>query len=258
MIDGLKKTKLLLNAKFSNVGEWKTIVSSIGDIVEEAMFICNQDGITFRGLDPSHVSLLDITFPESSFNFFECNATFFGISISDFKNIISAASNEDVIELTIDSTSKMKISIKGELGMNFDLNLIEKSEVSTPLPKINVTSKITLSPAIFARIVSNIERVSEYITISTNQDKIRFLGSGYVGQAEVNLDKSNPDLIKLEIISDSTSEYSLEYMSKIIRNMGKASKNVNLEYGTQTPMHILFEMPSSTKVEYYLAPRIST
>ncbi len=52
-----------------NVGEWKAIVNAIGAIVEDAMFICNSDGITFRGMDASHVSLLDITFPKSSFEF---------------------------------------------------------------------------------------------------------------------------------------------------------------------------------------------
>ena len=49
--------------------------------------------------------------------------------------------------------------------------------------------------------------------------------------------------------------YSLEFIAKIIRNIGKASNNVHMEYGTATPMHMLFEMPSLTKVEYYLAPR---
>ncbi|MBT7359066.1 MAG: hypothetical protein HN808_00525 [Thaumarchaeota archaeon] len=47
-------------------------------------------------------------------------------------------------------------------------------------------------------------------------------------------------------------------MAKIIKNIGKASKNVNMQYGDKTPMHMLFEMPSSTKVDYYLAPRIET
>jgi len=247
---------LLLEAKFTNIGEWKAILQAIGDIADEAMFICNQEGITFRGIDPAHVALLDITFPKLSFASFECHATFFGISVSDFKNILSSASNEDQVELIIENPHKMKISISGGLQMKYDLNLIERSEVNTQIPKIEATSKISLSPDTLAKIMSNIERVSESVTISSIPEKIQFRGSGNIGKAEVDLEKGNSELSMLEVSQDSSSVYSLEFMAKIIRNIGKASKNVNMEYGTETPMHMLFEMPSMTKVEYYLAPRI--
>jgi proliferating cell nuclear antigen len=247
---------LLLETKFTNIGEWKAILQAIGDIADEAMFICNQDGITFRGVDPAHVALLDITFPKSSFTLFECHATFFGISVSDFKNILSSASNDDEVELVIDSPHKMRISINGSLQMKYYLNLIERSEVNTQIPKIEATSKIALSPDILAKIMANIERVSENVTISSIPEKIQFSGSGNTGKAEVDLEKNNTELSLLEVTKDSSSVYSLEFMAKIIRNIGKASKNVNMEYGTETPMHMLFEMPSMTKVEYFLAPRI--
>jgi len=45
-------------------------------------------------------------------------------------------------------------------------------------------------------------------------------------------------------------------MAKIIRDIGRASKTVNMEYANQHPIHILFEMPSMARVEYYLAPRV--
>ena len=247
---------MLLEARFINIGEWKAILHAIGDITDEAMFICGQDGITFRGIDPAHVALLDITFPKSSFEFFDCHATFFGISVSDFKNILSSAANEDIVELIIDSPHKMKISINGGLQMKYDLNLVERSEVNTQIPKVNATSKSSLSPFTLAKIMANIERVSENVTISSVPGKIQFSGSGTIGKAQVDIEKGNTELSLLEVTQDSSSVYSLEFMAKIIRNIGKASNNVNMEYGTQTPIHMLFEMPSKTKVEYYLAPRI--
>jgi len=247
---------LLLEARFNNVDEWKAILQAIGDISEEAMFISNQDGITFRGIDPSHVSLLDITFPKSSFELYNCHATFFGINVHDLKNIISAASNNDSIDFIIEDPHKMKISIHGSLEMRYDLNLIERSEVNTPIPKVEAKSKISVSPNTLSKIISNIERISEYITISTIPEKIQFMGSGLIGNAQVELDKNDPELSLFEVQEDSSSMYSLEYMAKIIRNIGKASKSVNIEYGTKTPIHMIFEMPSMTKVEYYLAPRM--
>ena len=249
---------MLLNVKFANILEWKSILQAINEIAEEVMFICNQEGITFRGLDSSHVSLLEITFPRSSFISFNCTSTFFGISVSDFKTMINSASNNDQIELLIDTPNKMRIFINGNLQMKYDLNLIEKSSINTPNPKINASSKISLSPDILIKIMSNIERVSENVKISSVDQKIQFSGSGIIGNATVDLEGNNADVSLLEITRDTSSIYSLEYMAKIIKNIGKASKNVNMQYGDKTPMHMLLEMPSSTKVDYYLAPRIET
>ena len=58
---------MTLNCQIKNVEEWKATVDAISVIVEDAMFIVNHDGISFRGTDPSHIALLDITFPKSSF-----------------------------------------------------------------------------------------------------------------------------------------------------------------------------------------------
>ena len=107
-------TKIMLpDAKITNVDEWKAILQAISDIADEAMFICNKDGITFRGMDPSHVALLEIMFPDSSFQSFECNATFFGIHVNDLKNIMSSASGGDTIQLKIDEPHLMNILITG-------------------------------------------------------------------------------------------------------------------------------------------------
>lgn len=247
---------LLLEAKIKNVNEWKSILTAIGDITDEAMFICNSDGITFRGIDPAHVALLDVTFPKSSFEFFDCHASFFGLNVIDFKNVLNAANVDDVIELHIENVNNLRVLINGTLKMEFSLKLIERTEVNIPIPKVDAKSKVRLSPSTFSRIISNIEKVAEHVTINTQPDKIQFLGNGDIGNARIDLEKSNPGLELLDVTEDSSSMYSLEYMAKIIRDIGKTCKNVNMEYGTKTPIHLLFEMPSMIKVEYYLAPRI--
>jgi len=247
---------LLLKIISKNIVEWKAILQTISEIVDEAMFICNQDGITFRGIDPSHVSLLDITIPKSSFESYECHSTFFGVKVEDFKNIISIASNDDVLEIIIENPNKVNIRIHGSLDMKYDLGLIERSEVNLPIPKVESRSKISLSPSILSKIISSIEKISDYITINSISNQIQFIGNGDVGKAMINLDRNNQELSQLDVREDTSAIYSLEYMAKIIRDIGRTSTIVNMEYGTKTPIRMVFEMPSATKVEYYLAPRV--
>ena len=48
---------MTLNCQIKNVEEWKATIDAISVIVEDAMFIVNHDGISFRGTDPSHIAL---------------------------------------------------------------------------------------------------------------------------------------------------------------------------------------------------------
>ena len=54
---------LVFSAKTSGSDDLKAIISAISTLVEEATFVANAEGITFRGMDPSHVALIDISWP---------------------------------------------------------------------------------------------------------------------------------------------------------------------------------------------------
>jgi len=246
----------LLKARIRNVGEWKAILNAIGDMVEDAMFIVNDDGVTFRGMDPSHVALLDVTFPKSSFEELDSETSFFGLRVNDFKTVFNSASNDDVVELNIADNSIMRVSISGSLSMEYNIRLIERTEVNTPIPKTEYHTKLALEPNTLTRILSNIEKISDYVTIDCNSNGVNFSGKGDVGDAKIKLERGNPDLKEITSSESSSAVYSLEYMAKIIRDIGRASKLVNMEYANRNPIHILFEMPSMAKVEYYLAPRV--
>ena len=163
---------MLLKAIIKNISEWKSIINAISNISEEAMFICNSDGITFRGIDPTHVSLLDITFPKESFEEFSSITTFFGLRVVDLKNVLNAADNNDTIEFQIEDEGSFKVLINGSLQMTYSLRLIEKTEVNTEIPKIESKSKFSITPGILTRIISNMEKVSEHMTIKTLDDEV--------------------------------------------------------------------------------------
>ena len=91
----------MLKIRIINIEEWKAILEAISEIVEDAMFICGDDGISFRGMDPAHVALLDVEIPKSSFGEYRFEASFFGLKINDFKNFFNAANNGDIVDLEI-------------------------------------------------------------------------------------------------------------------------------------------------------------
>ena len=41
-----------------------------------------------------------------------------------------------------------------------------------------------------------------------------------------------------------SSVYNIEYLTQLVRTIGKSCNNIGIEYGSQTPIKLLFEMPS--------------
>ena len=140
--------------------------------------------------------------------------------------------------------------------MNYKIQILAKEETNLPVPKCSYTSKISIQPAMLSRILTNLEKVSEFVAVESSANKVQFSGSSVAGDAKINIDTDNPELDAVQSPAGIVSNYSLEYMIKVIRSIGKASNVVNMEYDSEKPMRLDFEMPSNTKVQYYLAPRI--
>ncbi|MGH9909489.1 MAG: proliferating cell nuclear antigen (pcna), partial [Nitrososphaerales archaeon] len=91
---------MTLIAKTKGPDEWRAITSAISTLVEEATFEATSESISFRGMDPSHVALIDILWPNSTFERFECDSAIkFGVRVDEFSKLIGRAEKNDSVEL---------------------------------------------------------------------------------------------------------------------------------------------------------------
>ena len=203
-------------AKTKSPDEWKAITSAISTLVDEATFEASVEGISFRGMDPSHVALIDIYWPNSAFEKYECNSLIkFGVRIDEFSKLIKRSEKRDSVELTINKDSMLVLKIQNGYKKEYKMRLIESSSSSTPLPKLNFNSKIILSASMVDKILSDIQVLSEYITIDCKSDSVRFLGKGDTGEADILLEPKSEGLEELSSNEDSLGTYSIDYLLKI-------------------------------------------
>ena len=96
---------MTFEAKTSGSDDLKAIISAISTLVEEATFVATAEGISFRGMDPSHVALIDISWPNSAFEKYECDSDIkFGVRIVNFQNL----SEEQIKKIALKSVFLMK------------------------------------------------------------------------------------------------------------------------------------------------------
>ncbi len=266
---------LTFAARTSGSDDLKTIISAISTLVEEATFVATAEGITFRGMDPSHVALIDISWPNSAFERYECDSDVkFGVRIDEFSKIIKRADKKDSIDVSITDENKLLISV----GRNkrYKIRLIEISATDTPLPKITYDAKIVMPSSKFDKMLGDVHVVSEYLTMSASADLVEFSGTGDSGEVTIAMnvgdnaadgtggeggggdnERSTTNIIEdLSVQADSTGTYSLEYLSPVIKAVGSATTRVTCEYSSAKPLRLECRVANIGRIHFYLAPRV--
>ena len=245
------------SAKTNTSDEWKAVISSITTLVEEATFEATVEGITFRGMDPSHVALIDISWPNSAFEKYNCDGDIkFGVRVDEFSKVIKRAEKNESIEISISDDSMLQILI----GKNkkWSMRLIEGSASDTPLPKISYDSKISLSSSTFEKILGDIDVGSDYLFIKTATNNAEFSGKGDSGEAVISFEKGMEGLEEITVNQECTGTYSLEYLNPIVKAMGSTSDSIICEFSSGKPLRIEFKVSNIGRIHFYLAPRVES
>lgn len=248
---------MVFSAKTGGSDEWKAVISAISTLVEEATFEATGEGIAFRGMDPSHVALIDISWPNSAFEKYVCDEDVkFGVRIDEFAKLIKRSDKKDNIEISISEEKLLLVTI----GKNkkYKMRLIESSATDTPLPKITYNAKVVVTSTEFDKILGDIQVVSEYLSITANTAKAEFSGRGDSGEAVITLEKGMPEIPELEVKEDSTATYSLDYLNSIVKAVGAAAGTVACEYSTKMPLRLEFKVANIGRIHFYLAPRVES
>lgn len=259
---------MTFTAKTSGSDDLKTIISAISTLVEEATFDATAEGITFRGMDPSHVALIDISWPNSAFEKYECDSDIkFGVRIDEFSKIIKRADKKDSIDISISDDNKLLVTV----GRNkkYRIRLIESSATDTPLPKIPYDTKIVVPTTKFDKVLGDVQVVSEYLTIRVAGNVVEFSGKGDSGEVAIELgvsgsrdsgsdDANSSDNIieEVETKTESTGTYSLEYLNPVIKAVGGATSRVTCEFSSAKPLRLECKIANIGRIHFYLAPRV--
>lgn len=244
--------------KANTVGseDLKAIISAISTLVEEATFVANTEGITFRGMDPSHVALIDISWPNSAFEKYECDGDVkFGVKVDELSRLIKRAGKKDKIEIAVND-NMLLVTINET--KKYKLRTIESSSSETPLPKVSYDAKMVMSVPNFDRILGDIDVVSEYLTISTKGSKSVFSGKGDSGEVALDINGSDEDVQEIKASTECTATYSLEYLNPITRAIGSAAQDITCEYSGSKPLRLEFKVSNIGRIHFYLAPRVDS
>lgn len=244
-------------ARTKSPDEWKAVTSAISTLVDEATFEATTEGLSFRGMDPSHVALIDISWPNSAFDGYESDSALkFGVRIDEFSKIMKRADKKDAVEVRVTDDSMLRIRIVNGYVREYKMRLIDSAASSTPLPKLTFNSKVVMSPQAFDKVLSDVQVFSEYVTFNSEKGKVSFLGKGDTGEVDIALEQGTEGLEELAVKENSKATYSLDYLSKITKAISASGGSLIAEYSTKMPLRLEFRVANVGRIHFYLAPRV--
>ena len=210
-------------------------------------------------MDPSHVALVDLSFPNSSFASYECDKPFrFSVRVEDLVKLVGRSDSKDTVEFSSTEEDSIRVRFANGYKREFEVHLIETSGGAAPLPKLEFDVKATLTKTIFEKVLSDVSVVSDQVTVQATKDRLSFSGKSDIGKAEIALEKSDADVLEMSVNADSKATYSIDYLLSITKATGQTSDTLVAEFSTRKPIRLQFRLnDQGAMIHYFLAPRVS-
>jgi len=232
--------------------ELKQILGCISEIVDEASFVLTDEGLTFRGMNPSHVCLIDLSIPNSCFEKWQLTKPgTIALRMDETTKIIKGLDKKDTVRLSHNESCLLSISTK---TTNTKLRTIESSSTDQPLPKLSYNSHIAISFKEFKKALKQISVVSEYVTLETIGQKFKLSGIGDSGSNEITFEKGMQEIPELEVKEDTKATYSLEYLLAFLKHLNSGC--IELDFSSKMPIRIRVKFWNVASMVFYLAPRV--
>ena len=234
------------------------IAKSAACMNNEGTFTITDEGLMYRDMDPSHVSMADISIPNSCFEKWSCiEEQKFALNLDEFIKLVNSLDAKGSVSLVIE---KEKILVS-QNGFTANIKTIETSVSDVPLPKIGYNSSLiinadqNINALDFKKTLNKISTVSDYVTINANDDRVILSGKGDNGNSEITFSKDDFEIKSRE---ESKTTYNFEYLMPILKTLNKNSK-VELEFSSMKPMRMRIQINKNipfSRVDFYLAPRV--
>jgi proliferating cell nuclear antigen len=248
----------VFKASVSDAKLWKNLLAAISTLIEEADFNATPDGIKLRSMDPSHVAMVDFEWQKTAFEEYTCQEpTKIRVNIASMLKLLKRVGSDEILEMLYDEkTRKLNLTLKGKMMRKFTIPTLDPAQEEVPTPKITFNSKVKLATSTFRDIIDDVQAVSDNVRLETTPEKLTAAATTELSSAVIELEKASEMLIELDVKEPSKATFNLNYLSEITKAGASAAEIVTVEFSSNMPIRLEFDIPQQGRLSYYLAPRI--
>ena len=247
----------MFKIELADVELLKNTIPIIAEIIDEAVFKVDQNGVSMLAPDRTMVSVVDFRLPSTAFEKYKVEApSSLGLNLANFVNVIKRIKGSDhvALELSKDST-KLKITVEGNGKRQFEIPLLDIKDEKPPVDQLNFAGRIEIESAIMEDGIADADIIGDSVILEATPEVFKIYAKGDVSSAELEMAKKDSGMLKLHANQSMRARYPLEYLKKMVK-ASKLAKHAVLEFGNDYPLRLEFSAVDKVHMSFILAPRV--
>jgi proliferating cell nuclear antigen len=219
---------------------------------DECRLKINNTEISMKVVDLSNVCMVSSVLKSGAFDVFKASDSEIGLNLEKLVNILKG-SKTDYTEIEyLEEENKIKLS-SDKLNFKFGLISLDVIRTEPKIPEIEYNSKMTIKGNDLKQVIKIGEKISDILKFTANKDELMLSSSDGI-TSDMIYTIPTEDMIESSINGDITSNYDLNYLSSIEKNLGDI---VHIKIQTDYPVEITSKFADEKgSITYLLAPRI--
>ncbi len=249
----------MFRAVYPSASKFKYIAQTLAKIVDEIPFYGEPDQLEVRVLSPDKTTMTILKMPSIAFDEYLCDQEeFFVVSADEFNRIARRGTRNDAVVLELDrGAGVLKLTFKDQktgVERTFHISLKERVVEKLPELSIDLSVSVRMLSDDYRNIVRDLKIIGEE-AVFTYEDSKLFIKAmtqqkEYIGVFE----QDNPLTYINSTVDKAVARYSVGLLEATLR-AATASKSVLIEFDSDKPLKVEFELPTGGTLTYWIAPR---
>ncbi|KAL5519687.1 hypothetical protein ACEPAG_1347 [Sanghuangporus baumii] len=186
----------MFEAKLADAVLLKKLIDSIKELVTDANFECNEEGMKLQAMDNSHVALVAVSLEADGFSKYRCDRTMpLGVNLGSLTKVLKCAKDDDVVTLKAsDDADVLSLTYEGRNSdriAEYDMKLMDIDVDNLGIPDTEYDARVTMPASELSRIVKDLQQLSESVRIEVSKEGVRFAADGEAANGSVLLKQTD-------------------------------------------------------------------
>lgn len=235
---------------------FKESIAIISDLVTEAKFKANKDGLELIAMDPANVAMVIFKLLSSCFTKYEVKEQEeIAVNLNNVKQILRRAKSDDILSLETTDDNKLKIELKSNTVRSFSIPTLDLEEKEQKVPQLTFPISIMMEASVLSEAIEDVSVVGESVTFLGEKSQLLVKAEGDISKAFIEIKNDENTVIKAEGDIKYKAKYSLEYLRKMIAG-SKLHDKVMLYFNTDYPLKLEYKVTDRLLLSFILAPRV--
>lgn len=235
-----------------NTEAFKSWITALNSLLDEATFQIANDGIRIRAMDPSQIALVDMHIKPDCFEKYSFDSKNekenLLVDVNQLAKVLKRSKSDDETIFDL-AREKVELVLKGKTRRHWKFSYLAGKEDKQKIPDIEFTAKSKTSAKILRELLKDTEAVGASHCRFSMDKQMTLVSEGDTGA--LNVEGITEET---ETKDSASSIFAVEYLEKILR---AARNEVQIELRNDSPLKMTYEL-ASVSVTYFLAPRIDS